>query len=618
MRFGPWLLGFCSFLMPMTGMGSSTVPRSLDARLNGALGFFRGTVTALECYRDHDGSIWTCATVAVNETLKGRVPKRLSLHFRGGRLADEGEICGLSPTMEIGDEGLFLLSREPDGRLTTLDGAAGAWHLKRDRGGRLLPRSRQLLDKARARGRSATRTEVEMVIEDSVIYASGVTGLYTNSGAPSRFLAPDRGEPIECYVDMQTLPAGVNSSGALGALSNAFAAWAGTSSVQWTIAGITNFGIAGTSFTNGTRPALYVQMHDLYDVINSSGILGVGGRNFTTSPFPTGGLGGNVFGTEFFPTSRGYVVIEHTSATLENLANLAEVLCHEIGHALGMRHSSEDPDEPDPVLADAMMYYRLHAGNRGATLGDYDPPVLEQVHPRNNTPPWNYARVMDVVATSPQTNGPAFNEIEAGGYDLQDDLLSLVTTNATSNNGTFALVGARLRFIPSSTFDLYRIDPDQNAFWDRVYIRSSDGTNASPWSLVRVVSRSRDTLPAGTPDGMPDNWMTAYFGTADPGSNPSLAAGGDYDGDGLKNIDEFRGGFIPTDPGSRFAITGFSLSNLTWQVRPYDLYEIQRSTGLVDWSRHGVPRFPTGATENATITIQPSSAAEFFRVIRVP
>jgi hypothetical protein len=52
--------------------------------------------------------------------------------------------------------------------------------------------------------------------------------------------------------------------------------------------------------------------------------------------------------------------------------NLAEMVAHEVGHTLGLGHSSENRNESDPVLKDALMYYRSHFDGRGATIMEDD------------------------------------------------------------------------------------------------------------------------------------------------------------------------------------------------------------------------------------------------------
>lgn len=160
-------------------------------------------------------------------------------------------------------------------------------------------------------------------------------------------------------------------------------------------------------------------MHDLHGSISGSSTLGVGGNGFSIAD----GMGGNVNGNEFFPIRSGHLVMKHTNDLLQTLSTFEEVLCHEIGHVLSMEHSSENPSEPNPTLKEAIMYFQAHDDGRGATLGSYDPPVVQQAYPTNNTPPWSYDRFMDIV-TQP-TGAPnitGINQVEIRGYDLQTSI----------------------------------------------------------------------------------------------------------------------------------------------------------------------------------------------------
>ena len=409
---------------------------------------------------------------------------------------------------------------------------------------------------------------------------------------------PDRGEPIPYLIDADYLPAGITQTQAVTAVQTALAAWTNVTSLRYRFAGLQSFGMAAANVA-ASDGVLRIQLHDHYNYIAGGGggdTLGEGGHAWTILNTTNGWTtGGSVVGNDFHKVTRGYIVLQHTNTVMQTLSTFTEVLTHEIGHTIGLAHSSEDSSEANPVLKQAIMYFMAHADGRGAAVTNFDINVSRQINPAGNTPPYCYDRVMDVVTTSTPISVPGVNSVQVRGYDLQAANLTFATADATANNGSFSAVNSNLTFVPKALYTGSRADPAGNSYYDRIFARYSDGVNASPYATIRVISLNPDHYS----EGIPDAWRITYFGSADPSAGSNRHASDDYDGDGFSNLEEYLLGSDPTDRTSNLRITSFGPTNIQWQAKGYEVYELYSSTNLATWTRAVNPIVPTNSLGTA-------------------
>jgi hypothetical protein len=607
--------------------GSSLAPTTEAQDFASATGVCRGRVVSVEAFRHPvRGGIFTRARIEVLESIKSSFPASITVVQRGGVLEGAGESTGLGVDFRPGDEYLLHLGKKTDGTLAVLRGGQGATLLgSKSRkvaatASDKLRRVRQM-KRARIRVGKISAGEDFAEIQGSAAATSAVadaTGLLTGvSEIPSRFIGPDRGEAIGYLVDTQVRPDGISQERALQAVADAFQAWTAVTGVRFRFDGVQYFGMSPADVGIGDG-RIRVALHDSFGEITSSTTLGIGGRAYVFSPDfeTTGGDGGAVDGLEFHETTRGYVVLEHTAASLRDPETLEEVLCHEIGHVLGLAHSSEDPSESDPLLAEAMMYYRVHADDRGALLGGYDDAVVRKVHPPDDTPPFSDERILTLVsAPSPITGVAGVNEILLAAHDRQtpSSLLTIVTDGPEDGSvASASFDGKLLRLTQSDYYADATVDPASGSYFYRKHVRFSDGTNASPWTSVRVVAVRSDAQG----DGLPDSWLGEYFGTPGPSNADRARPGDDPDADGFTNLEEFLLGTSPVDTDSRLAVRAFDGQTLQWTASPYALYTFESSTDLSNWTPFGLPVVPTTTNASVQAGLLPSADAQKFLRVR--
>jgi hypothetical protein len=622
---------------------SSFVPTTTDRQIQMSAAIFRGTVLSTQSYEDPaDGQIYTRTVLGVNEVFKGALPVLVKLIHRGGTLSDRGEIDGFAPQFKVGEERLVLASRRADGTLYATRGGASALRLSTEfsaattspssdlaAGQALLLYLRNLTVNGAISGSDVTDQAASSQDLATPAYAKGpspltnpsstATNLITDTnGIPARFILPDRAEPIPYLVDADYLPAGITQTQAVTAVQAALAAWANVTSLRYRFAGIQSFGMA-PRYVTASDGVLRIQLHDHYNYITNGGggdTLGEGGHAWTPLKLTNGWTtGGNVMGNDFHKVTRGYLVLQHTNVVMQTLSTFTEVLTHEIGHTIGLGHSSVNPDEPNPILKQAAMYFEVHADGRGAAVTNFDMNVSRQIHPPANTPPYCYDRYMDIV-TSPTRplNVPGVNSVQVRGYDLQTTNLTFAATDATTKNGIFSAVNSNITYVPNAYYSQSpRQDPAGGTNYDSVCARYSDGVNASPYVTVKVISFSPDAYS----EGIPDAWRTTYFGSPDPSAGPNRNANDDFEGDGFSNVQEYLLGSDPTDRNSNLRITSIGTTNIQWQAKGYEVYELYSSTNLAVWNRAVNPIVPTNSVGTAT-GFTNGGANQVFRVQKVP
>ncbi len=352
---------------------------------------------------EEGNSLRTHVAVAVEEAVKGRTGAVLTLVEPGGLVGNRRRWIYGAPTFFMGERVLLFLRRNPRheletaflgmGKFTVVRSSRGTdfavrnladAHVLAARSGRLERRpsvTSEGLDALLARARGWVAAQGQQAPADSSEPAGESSQRqenFTFAGPPQvRWFLPDDGASIAYRVSSGG-DAALGNDASVEAASAALAAWSGAActSVNLVAAG-TDDDSHFTECDGRTEITFNDPSFEIDDPTGCWGVLAVGGvcaDNHAPESFN---------GALFYRITEGDVMVNNGfgACPFWNQSNVAEILTHEVGHTLGLGHSSEDPNEPDPSLRDATMFYQAHFDGRGAKLMSDDIAAVCALYP---------------------------------------------------------------------------------------------------------------------------------------------------------------------------------------------------------------------------------------------
>jgi hypothetical protein len=367
------------------------------------------------------GGIVTDTAVAVDHVYKGDVGGMVvTVTTPGGRIDDDSVVVYGMPSFAVGEDVLLYLQQAPGGDVRPTAFALGAYRVTTAVDGS--PLAVQMAPTGETRRLDEVIATVQAmndpgsaVASEQDTAATPISARFTMLGSPpGRWFQPDNGQPVRLALANFDTKLGQAASNAI--IDAALRAWTDVPAADIVLqrAGQAS---TGPSIAKGICDGRSVmQFNDPSSEIPAlnqcSGVLAIGG--FCGSDSKT-----TVNGTTFQKISEGDLTMADGLGDCLQRKGYEEIVTHEVGHVIGLGHSSEDASELNPELENATMYFLAHLDGRGATLMADDIAGVSFIYPVETDPfDLDGDGVKNDDDDCPST--PAGSPVDAKGCSCQD------------------------------------------------------------------------------------------------------------------------------------------------------------------------------------------------------